>query len=116
MFVPRRGATSGCLPIWRHPLAALEAAVFLDSPRLLIAPCLKIRLRALREEDAPRCFEVGASLLEVGGGAAGAFARPTAGIEAAAPLPLRRGAGVADALRDRAGVHIAVVDAPSLLC
>src|SRR5262249_31785644 len=45
---------------------------------------------------------------------AGALARPASGIEAAAPLPFRSGAGVADALRDRADVDVAVVDAPAL--
>ena len=31
------------------------------------------------------------------------------------PLPLRSCTGIADTLRNRAGVHVAIVDAPSLL-
>ena len=81
----------------------------------MIPPCLKVRLGALRQEDPPGGLKVGAGLIEVGGGAAGAFAGPAAGIEPAAPLPSRRSARIADALRDRADNHVAVMDAPALL-
>jgi hypothetical protein len=35
-------------PVWRHALVAIEAAVFLGSPYLLIAPRLEIGLRPVR--------------------------------------------------------------------
>ena len=60
-------------------------------------------------------LEVGASLIEVGGGAVGAFARFAAGIEPASPLPSGRRVEIADTMGDRAGEHIAVIDAPALM-
>ena len=35
--------------------------------------------------------------------------------EATAPLPLRSCTGVADALGDRAGVHVSIIDTPAFL-
>jgi hypothetical protein len=35
-------------PVWRHTLAAIEAAVFLGRPCLLITPRLKINLRPVQ--------------------------------------------------------------------
>jgi hypothetical protein len=38
--------------------------MFLGGPSLLVAPCLKISLGALCEENAPGCLEGGARLVE----------------------------------------------------
>jgi hypothetical protein len=102
-------------PIWRHPFAPVEAAIFLSGPRLMLAPRLEVSVGPLRQEGAPRDLECGASGLERHGGTGAAFARSTAGLEAAIPLPLGCCAGVADAFRDRADLHVAVVDAPAFL-
>jgi hypothetical protein len=75
----------------------------------LIAPGLKVCLGALGEQDPPGSLKVGAGLIEMGGGAAGAFARPAARIEAATPLPSGR-----RAWRNRADDHVVVI-APARL-
>ena len=70
---------------------------------------------SLGEEDSPGGLEVGAGLIEVGGGATGAFAGVAAGIEPAAPMPSGCGVGIADALGNRANDYVAALDAPALL-
>jgi hypothetical protein len=40
-----------------HALAAIEAAVFLSGPRLLISPRLKIGLGTICEEYPPRAIQ-----------------------------------------------------------
>jgi hypothetical protein len=62
-------------PIGLHPLAPIETAVFLRSPIALVSPGLKIGFGALREEDAPRGFECGSSLMKTRRGAPGTFTR-----------------------------------------
>jgi hypothetical protein len=60
-------------------------------------------------------FECCSSFVKARRGTSCAFARPRARIEATPPFPPRRGAGIADALHDGAGVHVAIVDAPAFL-
>jgi hypothetical protein len=89
--------------------AAIPHGVFALRPIPLIAPGLIVGLGPPRRKGLPCRFEVGARLLEGVGGAGRALARVRSRIEAAAPLPLRRGVGVADAAHDRADVHVAEV-------
>ena len=44
-------------PIGCHPFASIEPAIFLRGPSLLIVPCLKVGLDALRQEHAPWIVE-----------------------------------------------------------
>jgi hypothetical protein len=46
---------------------------------------------------------------------AGAFAWSAAGVEAAAPFPLIGAEGIAGSDRNRADIHVAVIDAPAFL-
>jgi len=63
----------------------------------------------------PRSFEIGAGLVEGNRRATRTFPRMAAGIEAAMPLPRILVMRNASADRDRAGVHIAIVDVPAFL-
>src|ERR1700738_2792325 len=88
-FQPR-SATSEPLrrfPVRRHALAAVKAPVLLGSPRLLIAPGLKIGIGALRQKHAPRGLKIGARLVKGCSYAIRTFPCMTAGIEAARPAP-----------------------------
>jgi hypothetical protein len=75
------------LPVGKYSFAKIKAPIFLSSPIALIPPRPEVCLGPLREDGLPRDLELGAGLIEVSGGAAGAFARPAARIEAATPLP-----------------------------
>ena len=81
----------------------------------MLAPGAEVRFGALCQEHAPGRFKVGAGNLQRVGGAVGAFARPASGIEATAPLSFRSRTGIADVFRDRAGVHVTVIDPPAFL-
>src|SRR5436305_10637794 len=61
-------------PVRRHPFAPIKAAIFLRRPVSLVAPCLKIRFRSLREIPLPCILKFGAGLVEGGRGAVCAFA------------------------------------------
>jgi hypothetical protein len=61
--------------------------ILAQRPVTLIPPRLEVRVGPLREEDAPRDLELGARGAEARRCAAGAFAGPAAGIEAASPPP-----------------------------
>jgi hypothetical protein len=113
--IARNGAARLTHVTRRHPFTPIKAAVFFCRPGLLIARFLKVCLGPLREEDTPRRHERGARQVERRGGTASALAWSRARIEAAAPLPFGCSTGIANALRDRAGEHVAIVDAPSLL-
>src|SRR5262249_17311977 len=112
--LPEGGASPCAPPVRQRSFAAIEAVIFLGSPIAVIAPCLKVCLGALGHEHAPRDLKLGARGVKRRRAAAGAFAGAGAGIKATAPFPPRRGARIADALRDRADMHVAVIDAPSL--
>ena len=93
----------------------IKATVLLRGPSLLLEPLLKVSLGTVRREDPPGRLKGLASGLECRRGAASALARPAARKEAAAPLPFESRTRIADALRDRTGVDVAVIDAPALL-
>src|SRR5216683_2689132 len=99
----------------RKPLTGLPHRIFSRSPVSLIAPSLKIGIGAFRQKHPPGSLEIGAGFVEVGGGAILMFARMRAWIEAASPLPRILVVWAAAADRDRAGMHVAVVDVPTLL-
>jgi hypothetical protein len=99
----------------RHPLAAFPHGIFERGPIPSLAPGLKIGIRPLRQKHAPRGFEAGAGLIESCGGAVGALPGMRARVEATRPAPrilVMRNAG---AERDRAHVHVAIIDVPAVL-
>src|SRR6476620_5134333 len=96
-------------------LATIPHGIFAFCPVSLITPRLIVGLGSRCREDPPRCLEGGAGLVEGRSGPGGAFARPRAWIEAAAPLPLRGGVGIADAPRDGADVYVAIMNVPAVL-
>jgi hypothetical protein len=98
-----------------HLLAAFPHRIFVLGPVALIAPRPKIGFGAVRQEHLPCRLEIGAGLVERRGGAVGAFAGMTAGIEAARPTLRILVPGNAGADRDRADMHIAVIDVPAFL-
>src|SRR5216684_3230249 len=97
------------------PLTGLPHHIFSRSPVSLIAPSLKIGIGAFRQKHPPGSLEIGAGFVEVGGGAILMFARMRAWIEAASPLPRILVVWAAAADRDRAGMHVAIVDLPAFL-
>ncbi len=96
-------------------LATIPHGIFAFCPVSLITPRLIVGLSSRCREDPPRCLVVGARMVESRRGAAGAFARSRARIEAAAPLPLRGGVGIADAPRDGADMNVTEIDMPAVL-
>ena len=76
---------------------------------------LEIGLGAVGEKDTPRSPESATRLVEALGKSACSLCQITARVEAAAPLPARCAVWIADALRDHADPHIAVMDQPGLL-
>src|SRR5262249_37024266 len=101
--------------IRRHPLAAIEASIFLCRPFALIAPFLKVCLGGFDRKTRQVGLERGARLVEGRRGAAAALARLAARIEPTSPLPFGRGAGIADTLRDHADADVAIEHAPAFL-
>jgi hypothetical protein len=115
-FQPR-STTGGVLrsPIRRHALAPIEAAILLSGPSFLIAPCLEVGCRSVRQKDPPRGLEIGAGLLKGRCRTTGVFTGSAARIEAARPTPLvdiNRHAG-ADYC-DRSHMHVAIIDVPAI--
>jgi hypothetical protein len=102
-------------PIRRRSFTAIETSIFLGSASLMLAPHFEVRLGAPGEERGPRALEGQTRLMKRCDNPVAALARPAAGIEPAAPSPFRSSAETAHAFRDRADVHVAVVDAPGLL-
>jgi len=80
---------------------------------LLATPRLNVSLGSLRQRNLPRGFEIGAGFVEAGGGSVLMFARMAARIETATPLPRIFVMREAAAARDRAGVHVTIVDVPA---
>jgi hypothetical protein len=76
---------------------------------------VEVGLCAFGEKDQPGFLEIGARLVEGGGGAGRAFPWMAARIEAAAPAPRIGVSRVARADRDRADTDVAIVDLPGLL-
>src|SRR5216683_651372 len=99
----------------RQPFARVPQRVFARRPIPLITPRLKISLGSIRQKHPPGALEIGAGLIEGSGRAVLLLARLRSRIETASPLPrvLIVWAAVAD--RDRARVHITVVDVPAFL-
>jgi hypothetical protein len=97
------------------PLASIPQRIFSGGPISLIAPCLKIGLGAVRQEHQPRAPEISTGLLEGRGGVGLMFTRMRSRIETAAPFPLIGVMRIAAADRDRADMHIPVVDVPAFL-
>jgi hypothetical protein len=82
---------------------------------LLIAPCLKIGLGAVRQEHLPRALEVRAGLVEDRGGVRLMFAGLRARIETAAPFPRIGVVRIAGTFGNRPDMNIAVVNVPAFL-
>src|SRR5450631_3373124 len=98
----------------RHPLAAIEAPIFLGSPGLLIAPSLEVGWRTARQIVAPRDFERHARRLETRRRAVPVIARMAARIESAGPLPPPiRGCRDTRPLGNRADANAGIVDMPA---
>jgi hypothetical protein len=97
------------------PLASIPERIFSCGPIPRITPSLKIGLGALRQEHPPSLFEFGAGIIERRRRAGLVFARMRARIEAAAPFSRVGVVRVADALGDRPGVDIAVINLPALM-
>src|SRR6478672_4343386 len=111
-FQPRLGTWAS---VRRHPLASIEAPIFLCRKIPLAAPFLKISVGSIGQKHSPCILEVGAGLVEGLSGTVGTFSRVTAGIEPAIPTPrifVRRNAG---ADRDRADAHVTIVDVPAFV-
>src|SRR5258706_13593155 len=97
-------------PVRRHPLAPIEAPIFLGRPIPLVAPGLEVGLGPVRQKYSPCRFEVGASLVEACCCAIDIFSRVAAWIEPAHPAPgifMGRNTG-ADC--DGANAHVTVID------
>jgi len=101
-------------PPVRRSIAAIEPAILLRRPGLLITPCLEVCLFTVWQEHVPCRVEVGAGLVESLCRAARAFAGTWARIEPTLPFPWFGVVWIAGALRDRAGVDVAVIDQPAL--
>jgi hypothetical protein len=101
--------------VGRHPVAGVPERIFASGRVSLITPRLKIGLRPVRQEHAPRGLEVGAGLVEGGGGAALVLARMRARIEAAPLFPRIGVVRVAGADHDRADADVAEVDLPAFV-
>ena len=111
-FQPRSGTWA---PVRRHPLASIEAPIFLCRKIPLVAPFLKISVGSIGQKHSPCILEFDAGPVETGGRAVGTFRGVTAGIEATSPAPrvfVRRNAGPD---RDRADPHVAKVDVPAFV-
>ena len=85
------------------------------SPIPLIAPCLIVELGPPRRKHLPSRLEVGPRLVEGGRSAGRALARVRSRIEAAAPAPTRLIMRDAGADRNRADLHVSVIDVPAFL-
>src|SRR6266581_28220 len=96
-------------------LAGFPHRIFPRGPISLIAPSLKIGIGPVRQEHLPGGFKIGAGLVKRGSRSVGAIAWMATWIETAVPFPRILIMRVAGADRDRAGVHIAVVDVPAFL-
>ena len=101
-------------PVAGHRLATVEAPILFRGPIALIAPCLIVSLRASCRKPLPRFLEVGAGLIEGGGGTVGLLARPGAGIETAKTDPTFSGSRYADRAADTPDMHIAEIDQPAI--
>jgi len=99
----------------RQPLARVPQRIFPRGPISLIAPGLKICFGPVRQKHPPGALKIGAGLVEGGGRAILLLARLRYRIETAMPLPRILIMRVAGTDRDRAGVHIPVIDVPAFL-
>jgi hypothetical protein len=99
---------------WK-PLATFPHRIFSRGPIPLIPPGLKFGLRPLGQKRAPRGLKIGARLVEGCSYPIRAFPRMTAGIETARPAPRIFVMRNSDALGDRAGLHVTIVDVPAFL-
>jgi hypothetical protein len=122
MTVQRRHVNSGATKTPRSSIGRLGRqaelcvphSVFPSVPISSVAVRLKISFLSFRKEHRPRALEVGAGFLESWRGPVAMFAGMTAEIEATTPFP-RVGIGrVANTYRNRACVHVAVVDMPAV--
>ena len=111
-FQPRLGTWA---PVRRHPLASIEAPIFLCRKIPLAAPFLKISVGSIGQKHSPCILEFDAGLVERGRGAIRTFPRVAAGIKTAIPASrifTRRHSG---ADRDRAHAHVTVMDVPTFV-
>src|SRR5450631_1857293 len=90
-------------------------AIFSSGPILQATPRLNVSLGSFRQKNLPRGFETGARFVEAGGGSVLMFAWVWARIETAMPFPRVFVMRVAAADRDRAGLHVTIVDVPAFL-
>ena len=87
--------------------------IFVRRPIPLIAPRLIVGLGPPGREHLPCLLEVGARLVEGGGGAGRVLARFRSRIEAAAPAPWSLVVRDAGPDGDEADAHVAVIDQPA---
>src|SRR6266851_1234375 len=99
----------------RQPLAGCPHGIFPRGPISLIAPRLEVSLGSFRQKHQAGALKIGACLVKGGGGAILMFARMRAWIKAASPLPRILVVWAAAADRDRASLHIPIVDVPAFL-
>ena len=97
-------------PVRRHPLAAIEAAILLGGPCLLLAPRLEVGVGSLWQVDAPGRLERVAGLIERAGGAAALLTGIGPRIEPTQPFPLRLGTRIAGGAGDGADMDVAILD------
>jgi hypothetical protein len=100
--------------VGRKALAGIMQGVFASRPIPVVPPGLKIRSNALRQEHSPCIVKSRARRVKCRSRPAGMLARKTAGIEAAAPLPLIRMVRTARTSRDGASLHVAKIDVPAV--
>ena len=81
-FQPRLGTWAS---VRRHPLASIEAPIFLCRKIPLAAPFLKISVGSIGQKHSPCILEFDAGLVERGRGAIRTFPRVAAGIKTAIP-------------------------------
>ncbi len=93
----------------------IEAPIFLSGPIPLVAPFLKIGFGPVRQEHPPRCFELGAGLVEGLRGAVCIFTRVAARIKPAGPAPWLLMMWNTGAKRDRADANVTIEDVPTLV-
>ncbi len=111
-FQPRSGTWA---PVRRHPLASIEAPIFLCRKIPLVAPFLKISVGSIGQKHSPCILEFDAGPVETGGRAVGTFSGVTARIEATSPAPWIFVRGDAGAERDRADADVAIEHVPAFV-
>lgn len=110
-YVNSSATKTPCSPIGRLGRQAqlrVPHTVFPSVPVPAIAVRLKVGFRPVRKKYSPCTLEIGTGFLESWRGPVGVLTRMTAGIEAATPFPRVCTGRIADADRNRSGLHVAI--------